>query len=165
MVTLNEQLIEYGRLIKETDIQEAYKGLIQFIKELRLYIKQKHPEYDVSANLYPGYMDLTFFSLTTELAKQKDLKYMIVFIHEKMQFQVWLSGRNREVMSTYHKKFKTYPVKEYTLTEDVTGMSAIIEAVLTENPDFDDLSELTKRIDTGVKVFIGDIEKKYLSRE
>lgn len=165
MASLNEQLIEYGKLIKETDIQEAYKGLMQFMTGLRNSFKENHPEYDVSANLYQGYMDLTFFSLTTEMTKEKDLKYMVVFIHEKMQFQVWLSGRNRKVMSAFHDKFSTYALENYTLTDDIKGMSAIIEGTLSEEPDFDHLSELTNHIETGVMNFIQDIEKNYLSSE
>ncbi|GEK88254.1 hypothetical protein SAMN04488100_11833 [Alkalibacterium putridalgicola] len=163
MASLNESMIAYGELIKETDLQQAYKGLMQFMKDLRTHLKEKHLEYDVSANLYPGYLDLTFFSFTTELSKKKDLKYMVVFIHEKTEFQIWLSGRNRKVMSAYHEKFKSYKMGDYTLTSDETGMSAIIESSLVEDPDFDQLTELTRQIDTGIDIFIKDIEKKYVS--
>jgi len=163
MASLNKSMIVYGKLVQETDLQEAYRGLMQFMKDLRTHLKEKNPEYDVSANLYPGYLDLTFFSFTTELSKKKDLKYMVVFIHEKTEFQIWLSGRNRKVMSAYHEKFKSYPMGDYTLTSDETGMSAIIESTLVEAPDFDQLTELTRQIDTGIDIFIKDIEKKYVS--
>lgn len=163
MVSLNESMIEYGKLINETNLQKAYKGLMQYMKDLRTHLKEKYPEYDVSTNLYPGYLDLTFFSFTTELSKKKDLKYMVVFIHEKTEFQIWLSGRNREVMSAYHQKFKTCQMGDYILTKDETGMSAIIEATLVDKPDFDQLTELTHQIEKGIGIFNKDIEKNYLS--
>ncbi|WP_423189853.1 DUF7000 family protein [Alkalibacterium sp. f15] len=165
MESLNEHLSEYGKILRETNLQKAYKELMQYIKLLRKHFKENHPEYDVSVNLYQGYMDLTFFSLTTKLVKRKSLKYIVVFRHDKMQFEVWLSGNNRAIMSEYHKKFSMYPLGEYVLTADETGMSSIIEAELVENPDFDNLIELTKQIDTGVINFIDDIEKNYLISE
>lgn len=61
MQSLNESLLEYGKLLRETNMQAAYKGLIQYMKVLRKHFKEQHPEYDVSVNLYQGYMDLTFF--------------------------------------------------------------------------------------------------------
>lgn len=163
MASLNESMIMYGKMVKETDLQQAYKGLMQIMKDLRTHLKEKHPEYDVSANLYPGYLDLTFFSFTTELSKKKDLKYMVVFIHEKTEFQIWLSGRNRKVMSAYHEKFKSFKMGDYTLTSDETGMSAIIESTLVEDPDFDQLTELTRQIEKGIGSFVAEIEKKYVS--
>ncbi|SFC23824.1 hypothetical protein SAMN04488102_10485 [Alkalibacterium subtropicum] len=165
MASLNESMIAYGKLIKETELQEAYKGLMQFMKELRTHLKENHPDYNVSANLYPGYLDLTFFSFTTELTKAKDLKYMVVFIHEKTEFQVWLSGRNRKVMSAYHEKFKSYPMGDYRLTSDETGMSAVIESALVEDPDFDQLTELTQQIEKGIKRFKEVIENDFLNSD
>lgn len=164
MESLNKSLYEYGKLLKETNIQEAYKELIQYISELRRWFTEKHPEYDVSASLYQGYLDLTFFSLTTELAMQKDLKYMVVFKHEDMQFEVWLSGRNRGIMSKYSEKFSAYSIGHYVLNADQKGMSAIIEATLVKEPDFDDLPILTKQIDSGVMEFIREIETQYLDK-
>ena len=158
MKSLNKSLYEFGKLIEETDLQEAYRELIKYIKELRIYFKENHPEFEVSGNLYQGYMDLTFFSFTTTLVNQRQLKYMVVFRYEKMRFEVWLSGRNRAVMSDYHGKFSKYDLKNYSLTDDVKGMSSIIEAVLVEQPDFDDLSVLTRQIDRGVTDFVKDVE-------
>lgn len=162
MESLNHSLLEYKKLIQETYIQEAYKGLIQYIKELRKHFKETYLEYNVSGNLYQGYMDLTFFTLTTKLSKKKDLKYMVVFIHDTMQFEVWLSGRNREIMSKYHEKFSTYQMGNYVLTEDKKGMSAIISYVVVDKPDFDNLDKLTDQIDRGVKSFINKVESTYL---
>lgn len=165
MESLNKSLSEYGELLKKTNVQEAYKGLIQYIKALSKHFKEKYPEYDVSANFYQGYMDLTFFTLTSKLTKQKDLKYVVVFKHDKMRFDVWLSGKNRSIMSDYHNKLSKYQLKNYFLTADEKGMSSIIEATLVDDPNFDNLSELTKKIDTGVINFIKEIETQFLTSD
>ncbi|PRY82856.1 DUF7000 family protein [Alkalibacterium olivapovliticus] len=165
MDSLDKHLWEFRTVLKETNSQQAYKGLILYIKELRNYFKENYPEYDVSSNFYQGYMDLTFFTLRSQLTKQKDLKYIVVFTYEHMQFEVWLAGRNRAVMSNYHTKFSHYQMKNYTLTDNRKGMSAILENVVVEHPNFDQLKALTKQIDAGVIQFIQSIETDYLSDE
>lgn len=163
MESLGKSLYEYGKLLKETSLQKAYKGLMQYIIVLRKHFKEKYPEYEVSGNLYQGYMDLTFFTLTSKEVKQKYLKYAVVFKHDKMQFEVWLSGRNRTIMSAYHKKFSNYQLKNYFLTADEKGMASIVEAVLVGEPDFDNPIELTKQIEMGVINFMKEIENILLS--
>ena len=165
MESLSKSLYEYGELLKETDLQKAYKSLMQYIKELRRYFKEKYPEYDVSANLYPGYLDLTFFTITSKLAQQNQLKYAVVFRHDKMQFEVWLSGRNRAVMSEYHRKFTGHIMNKHSLTADDKGMSSIIETIVVEKPDFDNMTELTNQIDLGVISFIQEVENTFLTDE
>ncbi|MBU5484385.1 hypothetical protein KQI86_08600 [Clostridium sp. MSJ-11] len=158
MESLSKSLSEYVKLLQETNLQKAYKGLIEYISELRKHFKENFSEYEVSGSLYQGYLDLTFFTLTTKEMKLKELKFAIVFIHDKMQFEVWLSGKNRAVMSSYHKKFSNYQLDNYTLAEDEKGMDSIIEAVLVDKPNFDNLIELTNEIEIGVINFIKDIE-------
>ncbi|WP_422122657.1 DUF7000 family protein [Planococcus sp. X10-3] len=163
MESLSKSLTEYRELLKETDLQKAYKSLMHYMKELRRFFKEKYPEYEVSANLYPGYLDLTFFTITSKLAQQNQLKYAVVFRHDKMQFEVWLSGRNRAVMSEYHRKFSGQAMNNYSLTADDKGMSSIIESIVVGKPDFDDLTELTNQIDLGVINFIQEIDNTFLS--
>ncbi|MFD1031378.1 DUF7000 family protein [Metaplanococcus flavidus] len=165
MESLSKSLYEYGELLKVTDLQKAYKSLMQYIKELRRYFKEKYPEYEVSANLYLGYLDLTFFTITSKLAQQNQLKYMVVFRHDKMQFEVWLSGRNRAVMSKYHRKFSGHRMNKHSLTADDKGMSSIIETIVVEKPDFDNMTELTNQIDLGVISFIQEVENTFLTDE
>ncbi len=162
MDPINESLYEYGRLLKETNLRKSYKSLIDYIIDLQKHFKEKYIEFEVQKNLYQGYLDLTFFTLTTTQVKQRDLKYVIAFIHEKMQFEVWLSGKNRTIMSKYHDKFSNQDLGGNQLTVDEKGMASIVVAVLLDNPGFDNLNELTKQIDEGVISFINDIEKLLL---
>lgn len=165
MESLNKNIVEFGMLLKKTQLQQSYKRLLVYIKEIRNYFKETHPEYDVSTNLYQGYMDLTFFTITSQLTRQKDLKYIVVFTYENMQFEVWLAGKNRAVMSEYHKKFKDYQFKNFKLTEDIKGMSSILEHIVVENPNFDELNELTNLIDGGVSEFIKSIDTQLIASE
>lgn len=162
MESLSTTLTAYAKVLNETDLQQGYRALFNYMKDLRNHFKVNYPEYELSANLYPGYLDITFFTVTTKSAKKKQLKYAIVFKHDKTRFEVWLSGRNRDVMSEYHMKFSVLALKNYSLSADEKGMSSIIENILVEKPDFDDLPALTVQIEKEVKQFIHDIEENYL---
>jgi hypothetical protein len=106
MKSLNKSIYEYGELVQKGDIREAYRGLIHYIKGLRVHFKDNYPEFGVSGNIYCGYMDMTFFSLSPKALKDKDLKIAIFFVHEKIEFEVWLTGRNIEIQTKYRELFR-----------------------------------------------------------
>lgn len=56
-----EYLNEYKKLLKRGDIKEAYKGLMEYINNLRLYLKKNYPDYFISGSIQQGFMDYTYF--------------------------------------------------------------------------------------------------------
>jgi hypothetical protein len=159
MKSLNKSIYEYGKQVEKGDIRKAYRGLMDFIKGLRIYFKDHYPEYGVSGNIYQGYMDITFFSFAPKALKDRDLKLAIVFVHEKIEFEVWLTGRNTEIQTKYRELLRKKTLSKYSVSTDEKGVSSIIEHTLVENPDFDNPQDLTKQIEFGVEDFIKDIEK------
>lgn len=55
---------------------------------MKAYLQAEYPAYNVSGNLYFGYMDMTYFSFFPHSLKQRNLKTGIVFIHESCQFEI-----------------------------------------------------------------------------
>jgi hypothetical protein len=96
MESFNQYMDVYKKEMKKGTIRNAYKGLMGYILDLRTHFKNKYPEYFISG-LYYGYMDMTYFSFSPESLKDKKLKIAIVFIHETVRFEVWLSGQNKEI--------------------------------------------------------------------
>lgn len=159
MKSLKNSLQMYQKLLRETDMQVAYRELITYITKLQGNFKTKYPEYEISKGLYRGYLDLSFFTFTTEELKSKQLKIEVVFLHKEMRFEAWLSGRNRTIMSTYNKKLKGYNLGEYLLANDEKGMDSIIEGILVREPNFDNLNELTAEIENNIVKFVNDIKE------
>jgi hypothetical protein len=56
----------------------AYRGLMEYMMNLRTHFKNNHPDYSLPGTLYYGYMDMTCFPLVTEKLKGKGLKIAIV---------------------------------------------------------------------------------------
>ena len=153
-----EYMQEYRTQLEKGHIQEAYKGLMEYIMDLRVYFKNKYPEYFVSG-IYQGYMDMTYFSFSPESIKRLKLKIAIVFIHETFRFEVWLAGSNKNIQTKYWKMFKEGNWTNYHIPSTTKGVDSIMEFVLVDDPDFSDLETLTKQIETGTLGFIDDVER------
>ncbi|WP_066498214.1 DUF7000 family protein [Abyssisolibacter fermentans] len=158
MESLNKYINEYKKQIENGDIKKAYKGLMDFIMDLRIHLKNRHPDYIVSGSIYHGYMDITFFYFTPQSLKNKKLKIAIVFIHEKCRFEVWFAGNNRQIQAKYRQLLQDINWNKYKISPEEKGVDLIIESVLVDNPDFDDLNSLTNQIEMGVLKFIEDIQ-------
>ena len=164
METFHEYINEYRKQMEKGAIQKAYKGLMEYIMDLRTHFKNKYPDYVVSSNIYFGYMDMTYFSFFPESLKNRGLKIAIVFIHETFRFEVWLAGYNKQAQTKYWKLFKESEWNKYHLVPTTKGFDSIIEYVLVDDPDFSDLEPLTKQIERETLKFIKDVES-FLSEQ
>lgn len=164
MKTLNECVDEYRKQLQQGDIKEAFRGLVGYMMKLRNEFANKYPDFLVSGSVYPGLMDMTYFSFTPESLRSKKLKIAIVFVHDKIRFEVWLAGVNKKIQSEYRMMFKNSHFSKYRIPENLKGCDSIVAHDLVVKPDFDDLEALTKQIETGVFEFIEDmvsfLEKK-----
>ena len=109
MENLNDLVFEYKNQLAVGKIQVAYRGLIEYMSGLRNFFRKKYPELG-SGTLYQGYMDMTYFALFPEYLHKRNLKIAIVLIHDKMIFELWLAGINKQPLIlpagigfTFHK--------------------------------------------------------------
>jgi hypothetical protein len=158
MESFPEYLFEYRKQLEKGDIKKAYKGLMEYITGLRLHLKNKFPGYFVSGSVQYGYMDYTYFYFFPESIKQRNLKIVIIFIHDTFTFEAWLSGYNRTVQAKYLELVKKTGWVKYNIAPASKGVDYIIKSTLADNPDFSDLKALTKQIVTGTLEFINDIQ-------
>jgi hypothetical protein len=163
MKSFHEYMSEYKIQMKKGDIVEAYKGLMEYIMNLRTYFQKKYLDYNVSGSIYYGYMDMTYFSLFQESLKLRKLKVGIVFIHKTCRFEVWLFGYNKKVQSKYWKLIKEKGWNKYRIPLTTKSVDSIIEHNLVDNPDFSNLENLTKQIEAGILKFIDGVEN-FLSK-
>ena len=156
MKTLNQFISDYKRQLQQGELQIAYKGILELMGKLRAEFVRKYPHYDVSS-IYQGYMDMSYFSLSTKSLRDKGLKIAIVYLHEKGDFEVWLSARNRDLAKSYASVIKDIFSKDPNVFHDENNPDAIVEYSLVKMPDFDDPSLLIDMIDRGVDTFTAAI--------
>lgn len=158
MDAFHDQMDEYKRQMKKGAINKAYKGLMEYILELRTRLRNGHPDYFVSGSIYFGYMDMTYFSFYPKSLGRRKLKVAVVFLHETMRFEAWLAGSNKQVQAKYWNLFKESGWNKYRIVPDTKGIDAILEHTLADDPDFRDLSRLTGQIECETLKFIEDVE-------
>jgi hypothetical protein len=164
MGSFSESMDEYKKQLEKGAIQQAYKGLMEYILNLRTHFKSKYHDYFVSGNLYSGTMDMTYFSFIPPSLKERNLKIAVVFNHCAFRFEVWLAGYNKQIQGEYWKLFKDSAWTGYPVVPTTKGVDAIIEHTLVARPDFSDLDALTVQIERETLVFIREIES-FLSKE
>ena len=158
METLQENMAEFRKQLKKGAIQKAYQGLMEYMMSLKNHFSNKYPDYSAPGSLYFGYMDMTYFSILPKSLKDRDLKIAIVFLYDAFRFEIWLSGKNKQVLAKYWKIIKESNWDKYKIVAPEKGVDFILEHILIDNPDFTDLEVLTKQIDKGTLKFIQDIE-------
>ncbi|HIH28839.1 MAG TPA: hypothetical protein HA260_03440 [Thermoplasmata archaeon] len=159
MTPFQEDMDEFQKQLKKGNIKEAYRGLIEYVMNLRTYFSKKYPDYCVSGSIYQGYMDMTYFALFPSSLKQLDLKIAIVFNYEAFKFEAWLAARNRKVQRHYWELFKDSHWEEYRLVAPAAGIDSILECDLAKDFDIGNPVALTSRIETATSAFIDNIER------
>jgi len=159
MKTLNQLISDYTCSLQQGEMQIAYKGILEFIGKLRAEFIKRYPHYDVSS-IYQGYMDMSYFSLSTKSLKDKGLKIAIVYLHDKGDFEVWLSARNRDIAKSYASLLHSNISGDVSIFHDINNPDAIIECILTPTPNFENQSSLIDTIDEGVEKFVTKISDR-----
>jgi hypothetical protein len=157
MESFSECMIEYRKQLQKGTIKTAYKGLMEYIMDLRTQFIRKFPDL-APGNIYHGYMDMTYFPLFPEALKSRHLKIAIVFNYDQFRFEIWLAGYNKQVQNEYWELFKESEWRKYRVVSTTKGVDSIIENVISDNPDFSNLDILTSTIENGTLSFIDDIE-------
>jgi hypothetical protein len=156
MGSLNDDIREYRLQLQVGHIQTAYKGIMTFMSGLKSRLEKGYPDHSTSA-LYFGYMDMTYFAFTPAILKEKKLKIAIVYLHEQGRFEVWLGGTNRKIQADYIERLSHHNLGQYQLSRVYPGVDSIIEAVIVEQPNFDQPQALSDQIEEKTIMFINDM--------
>lgn len=157
MPTLQQNMLEFRKQLALGTLQQAYQGLMEYILGLKTYLQKQHPDY-FSGSLYPGYLDMTYFSFTPPALQERKLKIAIVFVYSTFRFEVWLAAANKQVQAHYWNLFQRSGWDCYPLLPDIKGQDSIVEHVLAQELDFNDPHTLTIQMETQAMEFIHEIE-------
>jgi AraC family transcriptional regulator len=147
----------YREEIKKGHIQKDYGFLISYIKGLRNHFIKEYPvEYKIGS-IYQGNMNFTYFPFTPFFLKVQKLKIVIIFNHVKMRFEICLAGQNRQIQKKYWEMFRESNWNTYHVPGSVTEGFSIVDHIMVDNPDFDNLDQLTAQIDSETMEFIKNI--------
>ncbi|HBA83637.1 MAG TPA: hypothetical protein DCZ95_06035 [Verrucomicrobia bacterium] len=156
MDTLDKDIRELRKRLTDGSIQRAYRGIVSYMARLRKEFADQRGERSVSG-LYQGYFDMTYFALSSDALKERDLKLAVVFNYETFGYEVWLAARNRKVQRHYWELLSNAGYKKHRLIEPSVGTDAIVTVVLAADYSMEEEHSLTKQIGKGVTAFERDI--------
>jgi hypothetical protein len=162
MESFPESMDEYRKQLEKGVIQQAYRGLMEYVLALRARLAARYPTHVVTG-LYQGYMDMTYFSFTPASLASRKLKIAIVFVYDTFRFEAWLAAQNKNVQSEYLQLFKDNGWSSQELAPEAKGYDHIVCRTLIAKPDFSYPDALTGEIEKGILSFIGEIER-FLSK-
>ena len=158
MGNLQGHLNEYRQQLEKGEIQQAYRGLMEYMLSLRAYFQKQYPEFEVPGNLYFGYMDMTYFAIIPPELKQRKLKGGGRIPPRSIPVRGLAFGSKPTGPGGLFEPLRGKGWNKYKLTADPKASDSILEHVLVAEPDFGDLDALTKVIEIGTVKFIGDLE-------
>ena len=148
MKTLNDYVQVYKEHLVKKDIQKAYHGLMKYMMSLKASLSGVYAGRFSFGNISFGYMDFTYFPFHNEFLREQKLRFGIVLNHEKMRFDLWMMGQNAGIQKAYWELLKN---SRWNKDKKKMPRYAVLEAVLTDTPDFNDLKELTRIIEVQVE--------------
>ncbi len=150
-------LSHYRAQITQGQTPIEYDQLISFIKGLRTYFRKVYAPVFIIGRLYQGNMDFSYISLTTQALKKQKLKFVIIFNHQLMRFEICLSGQNKAIRKKYWQLFKGSDWHKYHLAESIDDSLSIIDHIIVRHPNFAQPEELTEQIEKEALQFINDL--------
>ncbi len=148
---------DYKDIIKNTNLQKGYQEFIKFFRYLKIYLEKELNNYYFTGNIVENNMDYSYFQFTNKELKSRGLKIVIAFIHQDFNYEVWLSGINRNIQNKYYNEVQN-KLQKYVITSNPNRTDYIIKSTLVNNPDYDDLDKLLLEIKTNIAEFIKEFE-------
>ncbi|MCC1483646.1 DUF7000 family protein [Winogradskyella immobilis] len=144
MKNLNYYVAVYKEQLDKGDILIAYNQLVNFVMKLRVnFIKSLSDQYSFTGILH-GYMDYTYFYYSNAFLKSKKLKLGLVLNHSEMRFEIWLLGNTITNQKKYWNLLKT---SKWNKDKKEMPKYSVLEAILMNEPDFDNLPLLSQNIE------------------
>lgn len=152
--SLNEYVEIYRAELDKGELQIAYEQLLKYVMALKVHFQKVQPDRYTFGNVYLGFMDYTYFYFFNDFLRSKKLRFGIVLNHPEMRFELWLLGQNAEVQDRYWELLKT---TQWNAGRTARPKYAVLEAVLTDKPDFNDLEALSDKIAAAAQSIIQEI--------
>jgi hypothetical protein len=155
---MKSDLQYYTEQMRTGVVPRVYQKIIKSMQELRRFLEAQDSNL-VTWTLYQGYLDMTYFAITTPHLQSKKLKIAVVYQHENNTISLWLAAANRKLQAHYWHFFRDHPVEGYHLSQLAPGCDAIIERDVIQL-DLDHMSQIKQLLFEEAQGLISRIERR-----
>lgn len=136
---INKCIQTYKEPLENEYMQEAYITLMRYVAELKAKFSKNYKTGYISF----CYLDYTYFPFSNDYLSNNGIRFGIVLNHKKMQFELWLMGRNAEVQKEYWNILKN---TKWNKDIDTMPQYLVLEVCIENNIDFDNKEKMTVSI-------------------
>jgi len=141
---INSYVSAYKEQIRKGEIQDVYSFLLKYVMRVKASLEKSFPKEYSFGNIFPGYLDFSYFYFFNSYLRDKKLRFGIVLNHSEMRFELWLLGQNKGIREKYWDILRTSP---WNRGRKTMPTYSVLETVLVADPDFDNLDTLTADIE------------------
>lgn len=140
---------EYKRIMETTNVQKCYQQVLKLIRFISSELEKELPEYTFMGRVVENQMDFSYFQATRERLKALGLKVQVVFVHSSCEFEVWISGYNRKIQCSHHKRLLATGCP-FALCADPERNDFILKAAVEKTITDDTPEEIVAEIKTKI---------------
>lgn len=133
------------------------KELSRFMKALKNHFRKYYIDDYYIGSIYDGIDTISYFPFTPKDLKTHKLKIAIVYNYQKMCFEIWLAGQNKQIQKRYWEIFKDSDWNKYHIPTSISDGFSIVDDILIEDPNFNDFDSLIEQIESKTLRFTNDI--------
>lgn len=165
-VNHDSAIYEYQRLLQTTELQKGYQEFVKFFRQLRTYLQNEIPHFTFTGNIVENNMDYSYFQFTDADLKAEGLKIVVVFVHADFEYQIWLSGLNREIQTKHQQCMKAvFPLEQIfypylpVLTDNPAKTDYIVKAKLVDDVDYSRLDDVLGYMKDNTMAFVAEVAR------
>lgn len=148
MMKFDENLLrDYQHLLQTTNLQKCSREFHSLFRSVRNELEKAMPDYQFQKDITEKCLEYSYFQFTNPVLKDKGLKIVVLFVHQSFQFEVLLSGYNREVQSRVYETIKGKDL-EFELCSNPSKEDFILRSPLPPTLIFEDLDVLVSKLKT-----------------
>ncbi len=157
MSDFSKRVERYTEVLEDKSLAETYQEIIEYMRSLRQDFINNEKSCK-TGGLYEGLMDMTYFSITTDVLLKKRLKLAVVFVHGKGSLELWISGRNREALKKYRSHFPVDSGFSFPAFHEEDNVDALLEFILAERKELPEKEDAFQVIQPVVKEILEQME-------
>ena len=147
----------FASSIDSNNDSQINKGVGSFMKTLRSHFNKYYFEDYYTGSIYNDENTITYFPFTPKELKEQKLKIAIVYNYQKLRFEIWLAGQNKQIQKKYWEIFKDSNWDKYHVPQTISDGFSIVDDILIEKPNFDNFDNLLDQLESKSLRFIKGI--------
>lgn len=144
MEMFDKDILEFKKLLQTTHLKQGYQKTQQLLRNIRNDLNKEMKDYRFQAKVAENNMEYAYFQGQDELMKAYGLKVVVIFDYLHFDFEVWISGVNRQIQVAYQRYLQTIDDQTWQLTNDPLHQDYILRYLISGIASYENILKACK---------------------